>query len=122
MLTQVGLPVLEGAPGERAARAWMLPAPPDPLGDTRVTAGWLVAVLGAVGGLWGQGVGKRSNAVPSSIPGGPWAGRGLSPGCPQPPLRGRKAAAGFGGRLLTLAAGAPPGVSFPLSLPKISVV
>lgn len=80
--------------------------------------GWLVAVLGAVGGLRGQGVGARAKQCPAASLGGPWASRGLSPGCPPP----RKAAVGFGGWLLALAAGAPRGVSFPLSLPKISAV
>lgn len=106
MLTQVGLLALEGAPGERAACARTLPAPPDPLGDTSVPPRVAGGRPGCCWGAAGPGGGGQGNAVPSSIPGGgPWAGRGLSPGCPP-----CKAAVGLG-------AGCSP---WPRGLPGVS--
>lgn len=90
MLTQVGLLALEGAPGERAARAQMLPAPPDPLGDTGVPPRVAGGRPGCYRGAAGPGGGGQGNAVPSSIPGGGGAlGRPGAVTWLPPPIRQR---------------------------------
>lgn len=111
MLTQVGLLALEGAPGERAARAQMLPAPPDPLGDTGVPPSVAGGHPGCYWGAAGTGGGGQGNAVPSSIPGGRALGR---PGAVTwlPPLP-CKAAVGLGAGCSPRPRGLPGVSAFP---------